>query len=70
MKAKVISSTTRDPNAQQYGYDRFIFDLSNSPGDYHKESTMIEEVNRDMKSFLEERSGSKDVVLKDSYTPV
>ena len=68
MKAKVLTSTTRDPNAAQYGYDRFIFDLSNQPGDYHKEG-VVEEVNRDMRSFLEERAGSKDVVLKDNFTP-
>jgi hypothetical protein len=61
MKAKVMTSTTRDDNGQRnYGYDRFIFDVSHC---------QVQEVQKDMKTFLEEKAGMKDVVLKDSFTP-
>ena len=57
MKTNVLTSYLRDPNAAQYGYDRFVFDSKDSKN---------EEVLKSMDQFLLENKNTKDKVIKDS----
>ena len=55
MPTTVLTSVTRHPNSNQFGYDKFIFDIKDSKK---------EEQFKNMNQFLRDMKAYQDKVLK------